>query len=284
MGPNVIKSIVLLHQSSCFNRHLCIVHETDIRNPKNPTTMKYTMKNINFFLIVVAFTTTINAFGQTKVDCEEKPYIEVTGSADHEVIPDEIYINIVIREKYVNKEKVTIESQEEKLKTFLKVIGVDIKNLYLSDVNADYVKVKWRTKDVLTKKDYTLKVATAATVGQVFQQLDQLEITDAFIAKVNHSKLDSLKKEVKVLAIKAAKIKADYLLMAIGEQVGKPLIVQERETEITPLSGVNVAGGRSGILYFSTPEVESDSNDKKEELQFTKIKIESFIYVKFAIK
>lgn len=284
MGPNAIKSIVGPHQSSCFNRHLCIVPETDIRNPKNPTTMKYTMKNINFVLIVVALTTTINAFGQTKVDCEEKPYIEVTGSADHEVIPDEIYINIVFREKYVNKEKVTIESQEEKLKTFLKVIGVDIKNLYLSDVNADYVKVKWRTKDVLTKKDYTLKVATAATVGQVFQQLDQLEITDAFIAKVNHSKLDSLKKEVKVLAIKAAKIKADYLLMAIGEQVGKPLIVQERETEITPLSDVNVVGGRSGILYFSTPEVESDSNDKKEELQFTKLKIESFIYVKFAIK
>ncbi len=124
--------------------------------------MKYTMKNINFFLIVVALTSTTNTFGQTKVDCEEKPYIEVTGSADHEVIPDEIYINIVIREKYVNKEKVTIESQEEKLKTFLKVIGIDIKNLYLSDVNADYVKVKWRTKDVLTKKDYTLKVATAA--------------------------------------------------------------------------------------------------------------------------
>lgn len=246
--------------------------------------MKYTMKNINFFLIVVALTTTINAFGQTKVDCEEKPYIEVTGSADHEVIPDEIYINIVIREKYVNKEKVTIESQEEKLKTFLKVIGVDIKNLYLSDVNADYVKVKWRTKDVLTKKDYTLKVATAASVGQVFQQLDQLEITDAFIAKVNHSKLDSLKKEVKVLAIKAAKIKADYLLMAIGEQAGKPLIVQERETEITPLSGVNIEGARSQSLYYSTPVVESDYKDNEEELQFTKIKIESFIYVKFAIK
>ena len=56
--------------------------------------MKYTMKNVNFFLIVVALTTSINAFGQTKVDSEEKPYIEVTSSADHEVIPDEIYINI----------------------------------------------------------------------------------------------------------------------------------------------------------------------------------------------
>ena len=246
--------------------------------------MKHTMTNIKTFLIVVALTITTNTFGQTKVDCEEKPYIEVTGSADQEVIPDEIYINIIIREKYVNKEKVTIESQEEKLKTYLKDIGVDIKNLYLSDANADYVKVKWRTKDVLTKKDYTLKVYTATTVGQVFQQLDKLEITDAFIAKVYHSKLDSLKKEVKILAIKAAKNKADYLLTAIGEQTGKPLIVQERENDIKPISGVNIRGSRSEGIYYSNPFIDGISQDKEEELQFKKIKIEAFIYVKFAIK
>ena len=240
--------------------------------------MKHTMTNIKIFLIVVALINTTNTFGQTKVDCEEKPYIGVTGSADQEVIPDEIYINIIIREKYVNKEKVTIEIQEEILKTYLKDIGVDIKNLYLSDANADYVKVNWRTKDVLTKKDYTLKVSNATTVGQVFQQLDKLEITDAFIAKVNHSKLDSLNKEVKILAIKAAKNKADYLLTAIGEQTGKPLIVEERENGITSRAKVLYSG-----RYVDGVRSTSDS-DNEEELQFKKIKIEAFIYVKFAIK
>jgi len=255
-----------------------------MRNAKEPTTMKYIMTNIKTFLIVVALTITTNTFGQTKVDCEEKPYIEVTGSADQEVIPDEIYINIIIREKYVNKEKLTIEIQEEKLKNSLKDIGVDIKNLYLSDANADYVKVKWRTKDVLTKKDYTLKVTNATTVGQVFQQLDKLEITDAFIAKVNHSKLDSLKKEVKILAIKVAKNKADYLLTAIGEQTGKPLIVQERENGITPTAGVNYRGSRSSETAYYVDGMKVSGSDKEEELQFKKIKIEAFIYVKFAIK
>jgi uncharacterized protein YggE len=249
-----------------------------------PTIMKHTMTNIKTFLIVMALTITTNTFGQTKVDCEEEPYIEVTGSADQEVTPDEIYINIIIREKYVNKEKVTIESQEEKLKTYLKDIGVDIKNLYLSDANADYVKVKWRTKDVLTKKDYTLKVSTATTVGQVFQQLDKLEITDAFIAKVNHSKLDSLKKEVKILAIKAAKNKADYLLTAIGEQTGKPLIIQECENGISQKAGVTLKGSRSIETPYIIDGINIRGSDKEEELQFKKIKIEAFIYVKFAIK
>ena len=242
------------------------------------------MTNIKTFLIVMALTITTNTFGQTKVDCEEEPYIEVTGSADQEVTPDEIYINIIIREKYVNKEKVTIESQEEKLKTYLKDIGVDIKNLYLSDANADYVKVKWRTKDVLTKKDYTLKVSSATTVGQVFQQLDKLEITDAFIAKVNHSKLDSLKKEVKILAIKAAKNKADYLLTAIGEQTGKPLIIQECENGISQKAGVTLKGSRSIETPYIIDGINISGSDKEEELQFKKIKIEAFIYVKFAIK
>jgi hypothetical protein len=161
--------------------------------------MNNTMTELKTILIVFVMTITTYAYGQSKVDCEEVKYIEVTGSADQEVIPDEIYINIIIQEKYINKEKVTIESQEEKLRTSLKEIGVDLKNLYLSDANADYIKVKWRTKDVLTKKDYTLKVSNATIVGQVFQQLDKLDITDAFIAKVNYSKLDSLKKEVKIL-------------------------------------------------------------------------------------
>ncbi len=222
----------------------------------------------------------IRTFGQTRMDCEEKPYIEVNGSAEQEVIPDEIYISIIIREKYVNKEKVTIESQEEKLKTYLKEIGVDIKNLYLSDANADYVKVKWRTKDVLTKKDYTLKVSDATTVGKVFQKLDKLEITDASIERVDHSKLDSIKKEVKIKAIKAAKNKADYLLAAIGEQTGKPLIVQERDNGMPLHFAANVRNDEEAYSWDSA----GTRKDKKEEIEFSKIKIEASIYVKFAIK
>ena len=82
---------------------------------------------IKTLLIVFAITIVTNTFGQSNVDCEEKPYIEVTGTADLEVIPDEIFINIIIREKSVNKEKSTVESQEEKLKISLKEIGIDIK-------------------------------------------------------------------------------------------------------------------------------------------------------------
>lgn len=241
------------------------------------------MNKLKQLLTMAFLLTTILTFGQTNTPKnDEKPYIEVTGTAEIEVIPDEIYIRIIIRERYVNRTKVTIEEQEEKLKTAVKSIGVDLTNLYLSDANADYVKVSWQKNDVLTKKDYTLKVSNATTVGQVFQELDKLEITDASISKVSHSKIDSLRKEVRIMAIKAAKDKADYLLSAIGEQTGKPLIVTENtqtiyREEISRMPARNVAS-------ISTGGIPGSIGDKENEIQFQKVKLTSSIYTKFSIK
>lgn len=241
------------------------------------------MNRLKQLLTLSFLLTTILTFGQTSTPkTEEQPYIEVTGTAEKEVIPDEIYIGITIRERYVNKIKVTIEEQEEKLKTAVKSLGIDLTNLYLSDANADYVKIRWQKKDVLTKQDYTLKVSNATTVGQVFQELEKLEITDAFISKVSHSKIDSLRKEVRIMAIKAAKDKADYLLTAIGEQTGKPLIIAESpqtiyRSEIQYLEARNVSS-------ISTGGVPGSFGDKENEIQFQKIELTSSIYVKFLIK
>ena len=214
---------------------------------------------------------------------EGKPYIEVNGTAEQEVIPDEIFVKIIIREKYVNREKVTIDVQENKLKEALTSIGIDLKNLSLADADADFVRVRWTKKDVLTRKDYVLKLNSAAQVGEVFQELDKLEISDADIARVNHSKMDSLNKAVKIMAIKAAKDKADYLLTAIGEKTGKPLIINETGNySVRTAAGiVNTRGSRSEALEYYVDGIKTKSSE--EEIQFQKIKVRSEIYVKFSI-
>lgn len=250
-----------------------------MRNAKT----KKTMINIKTILIVVALSITTTTFGQTITGNSEKPFIEVSGTAEKEIIPDEIFTRIVIREKYVNREKVTIEIQEEKLKTALKEIGVDLSNLSLSDANADYVKVKWQTKDVLTKKEYSLKASNATMLGQIFQQLSKLEINDAYISNVNHSKIDSLRKETRILAIKAAKAKADYLLIAIGEHTGKPLIVTENANTIQRGMYQNMASRNINSVMSTTAGI-FQSEESKNEIEFQKIKISVTIYVKFEIK
>jgi hypothetical protein len=129
---------------------------------------------------------------------------------------------------------------------------------------------------MLTKKEYVLKVGTAAIVGQVFQELDKMDITDGFISKVNHSKLDSLKRENRIRAIKSAKEKATYLLAALGEQVGKVLVVTDSPDPGTqpfyPMPRMMAMVAADGV-----PE-------QKEEIEFQKIKLTSSIFVKFAVK
>ena len=215
---------------------------------------------------------------------EEIPYIEVAGTVIKEVIPDEIYIRIIIREKYINRTKVSIEEQEEKLKIVVKSIGIDLINLCLSEASSDYVKIRWQKKDVLTNKEYILRVSNATTVGQVFFELEKLDITEAIISKVNHTEMDILEKEVKIQAIKAAKDKADYLLTAIGEQTGKPLIIREDKFSSNQMNS-----------HLPIPQLLSNNStyneggakmktDENNEIQFKKINIHTSIYVKFSIK
>jgi uncharacterized protein YggE len=229
-------------------------------------------------LIILINTTSRAQTTSTKSD--NQPYIEVNGTAEKEVVPDEIFISITLREKYVDKTKITIDIQEESLINALKNIGIDLSNLYLSDANADYVKVYWQKKDVLTRKDYTLKVSNATAVGNVFIELDKIKITDAYVSKVNHSKIDSLKKDVKIKAIQSAKDKADYLLQAIGEKTGKPIIVKENEVP-KMLNGSSVRNLNSVTIISERDKLE----DKLDtDIQFNKILVTSNIYVKFLIQ
>jgi len=215
-----------------------------------------------------------------------EPYIEVNGFAEIEVIPDEIYIEIVIKEQYLNRTKLTIEEQEEKLKSALQNINIDLENLYLSDAIADYVRVSWQKKDVITQKNYTLKVSDAASVGQVFQELNQIEINEAYFSKISHSKIDSLRKKVRIKAISDAKNKADYLLNSIGENTGKAMAVRENNTNNTNHSFIGQR--KDANAYFIDGMRLTGNNlkelDKAKEIEFKKIKLASSIYVKFAIE
>ncbi len=212
---------------------------------------------------------------------KETPYIEVTGTAEKFVVPDEIYISIALKERQEGRENKSIEQQEALLKKGLTDIGIDLKNLSLSDATSDYVRVKVAKKDVISKADYLLKVTTASMVGKVFEKLDELKIEEAQISRVSHSEIERFRKEVKIQAIKAAKEKADYLLEAIGEKTGKPLIVMENQMGITPHSNAQFIEDQQSLGLLSTPGYYAKS---EPVLQFQKIKVVSSIYIKFAIQ
>jgi uncharacterized protein YggE len=208
---------------------------------------------------------------------EEKPNIEVTGSGELEVVPDEIFIRIVLKEKNKNNEKYKIEAQESKLLQKLKENGFDIANLSLSGAGGELQYRVFRKDQVLTEKTLLMKTKNAGEVNKLFQILDDLAIEDAAIVKTSHSAIENLRKEVKIQAMKAAKDKADYLLTAIGEQTGKPLVIREQDHTVYPAK------------MYSNVAMREDAGAMSEgglgdEIAFTKIKIRYEIYAKFAIK
>ena len=223
------------------------------------------------FFAVCFFATALQAQNSLEV-----PYVEATGTAIQEVMPDEFYMSVLLKERYDGRTKITIQEQEENLRRALIAIGIPDSQFSLSDVDADFVKVRWNTKDVITQKNYTVLVNTTSQLSKSFEVMEELDIKDAYLSRVGHSAIDSLRREVRIEAVQAAKEKASYMLNAIGANIGAPLIVREQEMFYNYRENV-----RLEEMYI----LAEDSNEeaKLPELNFQKIRLEQSVFVRFAI-
>jgi uncharacterized protein YggE len=225
----------------------------------------------------------ISVFGNSQqpvANKEDKPVIEVTGSAETEVIPDEIYISIILSERNKNNDKWKIEVQEDNLRKKLEENGFDLKNLSLSGANGELQYSFLRKDQVITQKWLLMKLSNAGEVNKLFKILDELDIENARISKTAYSQIEQLRKEVKIKAIKAAKEKADYLLNAIGEQAGKPILIKEQDYSNLNLASNNYLNEVIVTGYASQAKVNGFEN----QIAFSKIKVKYEILGRFEIK
>jgi uncharacterized protein YggE len=240
------------------------------------------------FLILALFTL-CSAFKAQDAK-SEKPFIEVTGTSETEVTPDEIYITITLQERLESKEKITIDKQEEDLKSNLKELGIDLKDLTLNTANADFRKMKKFTKkDLVASKSYVLKVKDADMVDKVYKRLDKIDAFDAYISKLNHSNIIELTKENRKKAVKAAKEKVEYLLVAVGNTAGAPVSIVEtvNAVESNPYNYYyrGAYGGYANNVaqsMNSSSSYDSGGNDG-DDISMKKIKLRSSFLVRYEI-
>lgn len=212
-----------------------------------------------------------------------QPRIEVTGEAEMQVEPNEIHLRITLMERGTGSNKVTVESQEQWLKRAVKDLGLDTTALTLSGAMADLVPRNFRSDDVIARKRYLLRVTDAETVRKVFLELDRLQIHDAGIQRVAHSKEAEFRREMRIKAITAAKQKADDLLAAVGEHTGPALEVSDLPVAFTPRTqgGLDqVFGGRSMNVKRLIPE---PNTYQELGVGFSSITIKAEVYCAFAI-
>ncbi len=218
-------------------------------------------------------------FSQSK-NFIDQPYIEVNGYADTLVIPDEIYIRIPLSEKDT-RDKVSIEDLEKKMVTGLKGLGIDTeKDLSASDISSNFKYYLLKNKDVIKTKVYTLKVKDAVTVTRVFIMLEEMDVSNASIDRVDHTAYNEIRNQMRSKAMADAKKRAIALTQPLGQSAGAAIHITDVNTE--PLH--NQYRDRSAEVVIRG--YGTMGADKKElaQVDFEKIRITASIDAKFVLK
>ncbi len=152
------------------------------------------MKKILLMLLaVISFT----SFVQAQQNEKDVPYIEVTGTGELEVLPNEIYIDITVDEKDYDGDK-TIAEIEKSMFALFKKQDIDIeKQFSVKDMINDIQKYWLKSDATLTAKRYQLIAKSAEQTNAIFKGLKELGISDVTIAKLEHSDIDTLKLKLK---------------------------------------------------------------------------------------
>ncbi len=232
-------------------------------------------------LFAFLFCLLINAsFAQGQKNFIDVNYIEVTGKAEIEIVPNEIYLKVILNEKD-SKGKESMEDLERALLDRLKALGVDLeKQVAVLDMASNF-KDYWIGKsDILKTKTYQIKVGTANEAGAIFKELEATGISNATIDRLEHSEIESYRSKVKVEAIKAAKVKAELLASSVDQEIGKALYIQELG-EPNLLSGM-MPGITSNIRIRGASSIYG-SRAPEQLIEFGKLNLSYSILVRFQL-
>lgn len=237
-------------------------------------------KNILIALICLV---ALPAFSQETI---KQKTINVSGVAQMEVVPDEIYVQVELRE-YDKKGggKVDIDKiKNDFLKAALSIGQSEAEISVASYQGWDgnywiYKKNKKKNPDLKASITYQVKLASTKKMDELVQKLDDEATQNFFISKVDHSKLQEYKKQLKIQAIKAAKEKAIYLAGALDEKIGETLTINEpNETSFYPQP---VYANR--MMKAEAADMGA-GNEQMPQIDFKKIKLQFDVNVIFALR
>ncbi|MDR0907735.1 MAG: SIMPL domain-containing protein [Rikenellaceae bacterium] len=148
--------------------------------------------------------------------------IQVSGKAEKKVTPNEIYVAITVKDGDVKGQ--TVAQIESTMKSRLSALDIDVeKNLKATDMDNSLKK----RRQVATHRSYELKLGDVWTLGEVFDMLGELGVSDASVSRVSHSEMEDFRREVRVEAIKNAKTTAEQITAAIGQSIGPAVYIND---------------------------------------------------------
>ncbi len=187
------------------------------------------MKSLTVFLFLF-FTLVLHA--QEK---ELVRYIEVQGSAETEVEPDEMMLYIGIQEYWEEEFEKNKEPKDYKTKVPLeKIEDAVIKDLREAGIDKEDVRVGrignyWREqgKEFLFSKQLQVKLNDFSKVNQLISLLDSKGIRNMNLGGFSHSGIEDIRKKIRSDALRDAREKAARMLESLEEELGEVIFISE---------------------------------------------------------
>jgi uncharacterized protein len=243
-----------------------------------------------FFNLLFAQTPT-----STQPGCYPFPKtISVTGSAEMEVIPDEIYVQVDLREyKKKGEDKVDIEKIKTDFLGYCKAVGIADTDISLASFDGYNMANIWRRRkkdpDLLASISYQIKFSNTKLIDDLVNKLDDQATNNFRITRASHSKISEYRKQLKIQAVKAAREKAVYLTEAVNEQLGQAIEIYEPEESISSdiLNGLyknNYKTANEGFFRDSMKLSANDYGITDSGVDFRKIKLRFEVKALYALK
>jgi uncharacterized protein YggE len=228
----------------------------------------------NYFIITLCIATSFLGHTQSK-NFIDQPYLETTAKVDSLVKPDRIYLSILIQEKE-DRDRTSVEKQEREMASALEELGIDLKKqLKIEDLASNYKKYFLRKKSVLKSKNYELVVYNGLTASKVLVHLEAKGISNVRLIKTAYSKTEALKLILRSKAILKAQAQANSLVKPLGQALDKAIYISDKYYSNNYYSKTM---NRMKVAYDSDGVVE-----KPLDLEFSGIKVESEVMVRFSI-
>lgn len=232
------------------------------------------MKNILLVMLLVIAAIKSNA----QKNFIDQPYVETSAKADSLVIPDRIFIAILLNEAD-SKNKKSVEEQERLLETTLQQLKINTaKDLSLLEAASNYKQYFLKGQNIIKVKKYSLVVTDAVTTGQVMAELENVGISNVTIERTEYSKATELRLELKEKAVIKSKQTAEVLAKPLNQKIGKAIFISDANVN----NYTNALQGQ--VSGLKVRGLSSLNTVNPIFVEFEKIKFEVEVNVKYILE
>ena len=191
---------------------------------------------------------------------DEGRYIEVSGTAEVEIVPDEIHYIIEMKEYFEEEFDGKSKPEDFATKVPLDVIEQQVRRVIKdAGVPADAVRTEeigntWRERgmDFLVSKRLDITLSDFETIERIRKGLDTRGINAMYIGELKNKNIAEWHEKGRTEALKAARNKAEYMASAAGCRLGRVMRIVEGGGAGMPLPAVQTNVMASGASPSDT--------------------------------